>query len=431
MHSKSPVIKLFEHQLNTTLQSFPYSSDFVNSIKSPDTEIIVNFPVKLESGEVQVFQGFRVQHNNLLGPYKGGLRFAENLYLDECKALAFWMTIKTALHNLPLGGGKGGIKFDPRKFSSEDCRRIIQAYGKKLNRFIGPMTDIPAPDVGSTSQHMDWLTAQYQKQSHNLIYSCFTGKSLSFRGSQGRTHATGLGVFATIKYWFNNYFFESIQKKTYIIQGFGNVGANTYCYLQKNGAVCLALADHTGYFAIDPNYDISNNWESICGYNKEYGSLDGIDKKYDTIKRINQDTFWKIQCDVVIPAALELQITKSIAENLNCKLIAEAANGAITIEGEECLIKKNIEIIPDVLCNSGGVVVSYFEWLQNRSNDYWPLELVDQKMLDIMNKSCDQVLQIKKDNKIKATNDVTHNSNRTLVYYQALYNLATVFEIKR
>jgi len=422
MNSKTYIIDLITSQIDNVLHTFQYDSDFIKILKAHDNELIVKFPVKLDNGITEIFKGYRVQHNNWLGPYKGGLRFSEDVYLDECKALSFWMTIKCAIHNLPFGGGKGGIKYDPRKYSPSENKRITQSFCHKIANFIGPSVDIPAPDMGSNSQHMDWMTAEYQKiRNNNLIYSVFTGKSVTFRGSQGRDRATGLGVFFNIRLWYEHIFKEHLKHKSYIIQGFGNVGSWTSHYLQNAGAICYALGDHTGYYKLSKKFYEHHSFHDIQKYNTNHKSLEFIHNKFEGIEKISIHDFWKIKVDIVIPAAMELQINNEVMDLIDCRLIAEGANGPCTLEVDKICLERNIEIIPDVLCNSGGVVVSYFEWLQNLSNDYWCLEVVEKKLELLLEQTFAQFLKLKND---KAT-------NRSFVYKIGLDNLLNAYEVKK
>jgi glutamate dehydrogenase/leucine dehydrogenase len=421
MDSKTFIIDLIDKQMNAVLETFCFDADFIQILKAHNHEIIVKFPVKLDDGSTEIFKGYRVQHNNWLGPYKGGLRFAEDVYLDEFKALSFWMTIKCAIHNLPFGGGKGGIKYNPKSYSECENKRIVQAYCRKISNFIGPAIDIPAPDMGSTSKHMDWMTAEYQKISNNhLVYSIMTGKSTSFRGSQGRDRATGLGVFYNIRLWFQNIFKEKLENKTYIIQGFGNVGLWTARYLNEAGAVCQALGDYTGYYLITHRFYEVYSFADIL----KLKELKDIHMNFEGVEKIDISDFWEVKADIVIPAAMELQITEEIARKMDCRLVVEGANGPTVMEADRVFVERGIEVIPDVLCNSGGVVVSYFEWLQNRSNDYWCLEKVEDKLEEIMDKTFHEFLKIKL--------DVKHPiSNRTAVYKLGLDNLWNAYAVKR
>jgi glutamate dehydrogenase (NAD(P)+) len=444
---KELIIQLFDQQLESAVSLFKYDETFIRVLKVHDNEIIVNFPVKMDDGTTKIFKGYRIQHNNLLGPYKGGLRFDDTVYLDEFKALAFWMTIKCAIHNLPFGGAKGGIKFNPAHFSQEEQKQIVQTYCSKIFKYIGPNSDIPAPDMGSTSRHMDWMTSKYQKKSNdNLIYSTFTGKSVSFRGSEGRDRATGLGVSYMVELWFEHVLKDTIRGKTFIIQGFGNVGSWTARFLTNAGAICIGVGDFTGYYHLTSEFyqgcsgEHSNPFYEVL----KYKTLEGLDKQssFNGIVPVSVEDFWKLKTDIIIPAAMELQIDASIAETIHgdCKLIAEGANGPIDIPAEKLLASKNIEIIPDVLCNSGGVIVSYFEWLQNRTNEYWSLSVVENKLKEMLRSTflkfnCTYDAEYSKrtaEYKSNLSNlYLTKLTNRDVVYKIALDNLWNSYEIKK
>ena len=446
-NNQDRIIKLFDKQLNSAVDLFHYDDSFINVLKMHDNEIIVNFPVKLDDGTTQIFKGYRIQHNNWLGPYKGGLRFDETVYLDEFKALAFWMTIKCAIHNLPFGGAKGGIKFTPSKFSEEDQKQIVQTYCSRVYKYIGPNTDIPAPDMGSTSRHMDWMTSKYQKKSSdNLIYGAFTGKSVAFRGSEGRDRATGFGVSYMIELWFEHVLKQPLKDKTFIIQGFGNVGSWTARFLTDAGAKCVALGDYTGYYALTPAFYETRGRSGIgtssadsnpFNYVLKHKTLAGLDTTYSGIQPIKLEDFWKLKADIVIPAAMELQIDRGVAESIHadCKLVAEGANGPLDSGADDVLCSRNIQVIPDVLCNSGGVIVSYFEWLQNRTNEYWPLKRVEDKLKEMLRATffkftytMDQVKFRYRDEMPEKQKVVT---NRNIVYKMALDNLWNSYEIKK
>jgi glutamate dehydrogenase/leucine dehydrogenase len=331
------------------------------------------------------------------------------------------MTIKCAIHQLPLGGGKGGIKFNPNNYSEEDNKRIVQTYCEKIYPFIGSNIDIPAPDIGSTPKHMDWMASKYQQIcSNKLNYSSFTGKSLSFRGSECRNYATGYGVVYTIKYWYNKLYNTTLNNKTYIIQGFGNVGSWASNFMNIEGAICLAIYDHTGCYKIEPLFYQEYDFEEIIEYNTSNKSLKNIELFYKHIYIINNEDFWKIKCNIIIPAAMELQINENNVEYIDCELIAEGANGAITSEAEIILHNKNIEIIPDILCNSSGVIVSYFEWIQNKNNEYWDKDKVEKKLNKMLLKTCNNFFIIKNNNVI----------NRTQLYNIAFNYLYNYYKIK-
>lgn len=366
-------------QLEEVYKYSEISEELKLIIQHPKNEIIVNFPVKLSSGETKMFKGYRIQHNNYLGPYKGGLRFDANVTLDECKALASWMTIKCALQNIPFGGGKGGLKMNPRDYSKNDLEFISKSFCKAICNFIGQDRDIPAPDMGTNSMIMDWMTHQYQSSNFQTKHDCgtFTGKSIICGGSKGRTEATGYGVVVCYQQWCLKKGID-IKNSTYILQGFGNVGSYTAKYLEDLGATLKAVGDHTGYYKIN-----SCNIKTLINYCKEWKSLEGA----EGLEKIESSEFWSYECDVIIPAALELQINKDNALLMNCKCILEAANGPTDSDAEIILKGKNICIIPDILANSGGVLVSYFEWLQNRRHEYWSRDKVianlSEKMIEV------------------------------------------------
>ena len=340
------------------------------SFMSPQNLIGINFPIRKSDNSIEMIKGYRVQHNNALGPYKGGLRFHKDVDIDEATALATWMTIKCAVQDLPYGGGKGGLAINPRDYSASELQTISREFSARLSNYIGPEIDIPAPDVGSNSQIMDWMVDEHTKITRNIFdsKSTYTGKSLVNGGSLWREEATGYGVALCIKEALGN----DVKDKTFIVQGFGNVGSYVTKTLESYGMKLMAVGDHTGY------YDVSNLKEchsTLSELQSKQGSINAVS---DVI--LNKTQFFSTRCDVVIPCALELQIDDDIAHNLNCKFIAEGANGPIHDSAEDILKLNNITVIPDVLANSGGVLVSYFEWLQNRSGEYWEKDTVVQKM---------------------------------------------------
>lgn len=368
-------------QLKDAYKVVSLDSSLETILSEPKNEIIINFPVKLSSGKIKMFKGFRVQHNNILGAYKGGFRYHQNVSLNECKALATWMTWKCALQNLPFGGGKGGIQFDPNEYNKEDLERITRRFTHGMGSYIGPDLDIPAPDMGTNSQVMDWMMDTYcnmvplsQKQA---VKGVVTGKSVACGGTPGREEATGRGIVHCITEWAKQKKFN-LAGSTVIIQGFGNVGSHTAMILSRLGVSLIAAGDHTGYYTHPEGF----NPYKLADYIKQHKSLKG----YPYGQPIGKEEFFAVKCDLVIPAAMELQLLKKEAENLDCKVVIEAANGPTDLEAEAILEKRQIDIIPDILANSGGVVVSYFEWLQNKRAEVWDIEIVrkelERKMLD-------------------------------------------------
>lgn len=359
-------LSLVENQMLTHEES-----ETVKILKQPMNEIIVNFPVKLENGETVVLKGYRIQHNNFRGAFKGGLRFHEIVNLDECKALAGWMTIKCALQELPYGGGKGGIKFNSRDYSKEDLERISREFCNAIHNYIGSDIDIPAPDVGTNSQIMDWMTSEYNIKSAKRDMAVFTGKSVKYGGSHGRSAATGQGVTICIREyakWKN----IDLKGKTYVLQGFGNVGSYTAQLLNTLGMVCVGVGDYSGYLTSTEGFNI----HKLSDHAKAHGCIG----EYESGLKVSKEEFFQKECEFMIPAALELQITSEIANSLKCKTIVEAANGPTTHDADDVLKQKNIDILPDVLCNSGGVVVSYYEWLQNLRYETWSKEYIEKQL---------------------------------------------------
>jgi glutamate dehydrogenase (NAD(P)+) len=366
---------LAEKQLNNAFDVVSLDSSLQTILLQPKNELIIHFPVKLTSGKVVLFKGYRVQHNNILGPFKGGFRFHQDVYLDECKAMATWMTWKCALQNLPFGGGKGGVKFNPGEHNIEDLERITRRFTHSLGLNIGPDWDIPAPDMGTNAQIMDWMMDTYSNMvapiDKQAVKGVVTGKSTVCGGTPGREEATGRGIVHCITQWAKEKHFN-LAGATLAIQGFGNVGSHTAMILSRMGVSLTAVGDHTGYF-IHPEGFNPYKLAEYCRVNR---SLKG----YPGGEQISREDFFATKCDILVPAAMELQIRKNEAEQLQCKVIVEGANGPTDLEAEAVMEKRNIDLIPDILANSGGVVVSYFEWLQNKRSEFWDIADVRAKL---------------------------------------------------
>ena len=338
-------------------------------------EIIVHFPVRMDNGDIEMFTGYRVQHNDVLGPFKGGLRFHPAVDIDEVRALATWMTWKSAIIDIPFGGAKGGIQLDPRKYSINELERITRRFTFALGSNIGPDYDIPAPDLNTNPQIMAWVLDTYLStlppQERNRSVHVVTGKPIESGGSLGRNKATGQGIVFLIEQWAKDHAFD-LSRATYIVQGFGNVGGWAARLLQPYGARMVAVEDATGALfnqnGIDPN--------ALSEYARAHHGIQG----YPDAQPIDHETFFSTRADIFIPAALENQITAATAPLLNVRLVAEGANGPTDPDGDRILQEKGIDLIPDVLCNAGGVLVSYFEWLQNKRSEFWELEEVDAKL---------------------------------------------------
>jgi glutamate dehydrogenase (NAD(P)+) len=363
------------------------------ALSKTNCELVVNFPVKMDNGEVEVFNGYRVQHNNALGPYKGGLRYHIDVDIDTIRALATWMTWKTSLAGLPFGGGKGGIALDPSKYSLSELERITRRFTYALGQNIGPEYDIPAPDVNTNSQTMVWIADTFMSIQDPLNRSknihVVTGKPVDFGGLEGRDRATGYGVVVSVDFWYEQNG-DTLEDKTYIIQGFGNVGHWAAHFLKQKGANLIAVQDVFGTLfnenGIDPDDLIrfaKQNNGSIRGYNKAI--------------EIPNDMFMGVECDILIPAALGNQITEQNAADIKASVIAEGANGPIDVYGEAVLLNAGKVIIPDILCNGGGVTASYFEWLQNRNRQLWSLETVLVELESYMKRAFEKVIETAND----------------------------------
>jgi glutamate dehydrogenase (NAD(P)+) len=389
-------------------------ADHVRLILSePKNEIIVNFPVRMENGRYKLFTGYRIQHNNIMGPYKGGIRFHHDVTLEEVKALASVMTYKCALLEVPFGGAKGGIRMTPASHSRYELERITRRFVHDLGNNIGPEYDIPAPDVGTNAQTMVWMMDTYMNM-HNQIDKnaqkrIVTGKSLASGGSRGREKATGQGVVYCIQEWADERGFR-LDGCNYILQGFGNVGSHAAQIMSRLGAVLVGVQDHTGSI-----YNPQGIYpRKLIDHVNKVGGIKG----YAGAEVIDGDDFWAIESDICIPAALELQVTQEVAKKLTCQVVVEAANGPTTLAGEEVLAERGIEVIPDVMANAGGVVVSYFEWIQNKRSESWQLEEVDSRLLFMMKRAYHEMRAFAREHGV---------DNRTASFAVALKRLNAVY----
>ena len=349
-------------------------------LAQPKNEIMVHFPVRMDDGQFRLFKGYRVQHNNALGPYKGGLRFHPDVHLDDVKSLALLMTMKTSLVRVPFGGGKGGIKVDPRKHSSSEMERIVRRFTSAIAHQIGPDYDIPAPDVGSTAQHMAWITDTYAFLSEvggHQPEAVITGKPVEYGGSLGREKATGQGVVDTLIEML-----PALGMKTegmrFSLIGYGNVGSWTGRILAKLGAKLITVMDHTGAIRNDSGIDT----EALAAHVAKTGGVRDFGKGAkggpgSSADSISTEEFYKTKVDAFIPAALEQMVQEQEARWINAKVVVEGANAPTTPAGDRILNERGIEVIPAILANAGGVTVSYFEWVQNKSCVSWDAEEVD------------------------------------------------------
>jgi len=432
---KNSFLNLVQKQLNNCFTHSNISNTMRQILLQPTNEIIFNFPVKLKNGTIEMFKGYRIQHNNILGPYKGGIRFHQDIQLDEVKALASLMSIKCALQDIPFGGAKGGIEFNPINYSLTDLEKITRGYTKAINNHIGPDYDIPAPDVGTNSQIMDWIMDEYNIINNNThIKHIVTGKSPHCGGSLGRTEATGRGLGVLIHYMIQeNYPFNLIGTNGQCIlklEGFGNVGYYLSDYLnhqnkERNTYLIKYINDHTGYYKINYNgLNTIDSFNEILYFQKKHRSLQNIEniELMSSISRIDKNEYLQAPCNIFVPAALELTIQEEEAKLLNCNLIVEGSNGPISDDAEIILKNRKIPIIPDILCNSGGVVVSYFEWIQNISNESWTNEKVFDKLDNQM---------IECFTKIKDLDTNNLYNWRNLCYQYSIQNIYKVYSSRK
>ncbi len=401
-------------QFNETADAMNLHPSVRKILSITNNEIMVHFPVKLDNGNVEIFTGYRVQHNNVLGPYKGGLRYHPTVDVEDARALAMWMTWKTALAGLPYGGAKGGIKIDPRNYSLGELERITRRFTYALGDNISPEHDIPAPDVNTNEQTMAWMADTYMSTKSPAVRSMnrhvVTGKPVGFGGLEGRDRATGFGVYLSLRLSYDK-IGETLAGKKFIVQGFGNVGFWASHFLVNDGAILISAQDAHATLYSEQGIDVEKLYEH-CKPRK--GSIQG----FEGAAEIDPSLFFGIDCDILIPAALGNQITSSNAFKIKAKIIAEGANGPTDIEGEKILLSNNVTIIPDILCNSGGVIGSYFEWLQNRNGEVWHLDEVMQR---IEKKFTENFL------KVYSIAQEANKDYRTAAYILALSRIETAY----
>ena len=357
-------------------------ADVQEILRKPRRILSVNFPVKMDDGRILLYQGFRCQHNNALGPYKGGIRFHPNVTIEEVKALSMWMTWKCAVAGVPFGGAKGGVTVNPKQLSRDELERLSRSFFSIISEIVGPYRDIPAPDVYTDSQTMAWFMDEYSKFEKNNAFAVVTGKPIIIGGSLGRDAATGRGVAVTIEEAARHLKMD-LKKSTCAIQGFGNVGSWAHQFLEEAGVKIVAVSDSRGGV-----YKKTGLWfNDVAAYKKKTGSIINLPEA----ENITNEELLELDVDILVPAALEDVITEKNAGSIKAKLVAEGANGPTTPEADDILFKNDITMIPDILANSGGVSTSYLEWVQNLQHLYWSAEEVDQRLKTIMTKAFAEV----------------------------------------
>jgi glutamate dehydrogenase (NAD(P)+) len=371
-----------QHQFDLAAERLNLDPGLRKVLREPRREFTVHFPVKMDDGTVEVFTGYRVQHNLGRGPAKGGIRYHQDVTLDEVKALAMWMTWKCAVVGIPYGGGKGGVQVDPKKLSKRELEGLTRRFATELSVLIGPEKDIPAPDVNTNAQVMAWIMDTYSMHQGYTVPGVVTGKPISLGGSEGRNEATARGAVYCIEEAAPRLGLD-LDASTVVVQGFGNAGSIAALLLAEIGARVIAVSDSTGGIHAPGGLDV----KAVVNWKAEHGTVRGFPGARDVT---NQELL-TIECDILVPAALEKQIHADNAPRIRARLIAEAANGPTTPDADRILHERGIFLIPDILCNAGGVTVSYFEWVQDLNRDHWTESVVNAKLREIMVKAFGEV----------------------------------------
>jgi len=410
MSNTTGAYEIAMQQLDIVAEKVRLSQDIVGQLRQPRRIVIVSIPVRMDDGRIETFTGYRVQHNIWRGPCKGGIRYHPAVTLDEVKALAFWMTWKCAVLDLPFGGAKGGVTCNPKEMSKRELERLTRRYTAMILDEIGPHKDIPAPDVNTDAQTMAWIMDTYSTIKGYTVQEVVTGKPVELGGSLGREQATGRGVAICTRETCGK---KALQLKnaSVVVQGFGNVGFNAAKILSDWGAKIVAISDSSGG-SYNPD---GINVTAITEHKRKTGSVVGF-KNSD---QVTNEEILELPCDILVPAALENQITKENAERIRARIVAEGANGPTTPDADEVLHQKGVFVIPDILANAGGVTVSYYEWVQNLNRDSWTEEQVNRRLEDKMRSGFSDVYEI-------AEREKTHM--RTAAYILGAQRLSDAFQ---
>lgn len=395
-----------QRQFDIAADLLDLNSGLRKILRVPQRELSVSFPVKMDDGSIQVYNGYRVQHNIIRGPAKGGIRFHPAVDLDEVRALAMWMTWKCAAVNVPYGGAKGGVIVDPKTLSQGELERLTRRYAIEISPIIGPEKDIPAPDVNTTPQIMAWIMDTISMQRGYTVPAVITGKPVNVGGSHGRTEATARGLLFTLRAAADHLRLSLAQSKA-VIQGFGNVGAISAKLLYDLGVKIIAVSDSRAAIVNQNGLDIP----AVLAYKAANGTLAG----YPEADALSSEELLELPCDILIPAALENQITAANADKIKARLICEGANGPITPDADVILFDKGAMVLPDILANAGGVTVSYFEWVQGLQQLFWTEREVNARLEEVMITAFQEVLKIAQERKV---------SMRTATYLVAVDRVA-------
>jgi glutamate dehydrogenase (NAD(P)+) len=381
---QSPVNEMALAQFDLAAATLNLDANVRARLERPDRALILSVPTRMDDGSIHVFTGYRVQHNDVLGPFKGGIRYHPDVNLGEISALAMWMTWKCSLVGLPFGGAKGGIACDPTKLSRKETQGMTRRYTAEILNFIGPQMDIPAPDMGTNEQVMAWIMDTYSQHKGHAVPGIVTGKPVDIGGTLGRKEATGRGLVYVIRQAANHLGTE-LQKCGALIQGFGNVGLVTARELARIGVRVVGVSDRSGGIYNSKGLPI----DDVIRYKERNRRLEG----FSEADKVSGKEFLELPCDILIPSATEMQITQENAARLKCRILAEGANGPTTLEADELLRDKGVLVIPDILANAGGVIVSYFEWVQDLQNFFWTEDEVNKKLNEMLTRTFHEVLE--------------------------------------
>ena len=407
-------LESMNRRFDAAVEVLGLDKQFANVLRVPDKVVMANIPVTMDDGTIQVFEGYRVVHSDHLGPSKGGIRYSMDVNLDEVKALAAWMTWKCAIVNIPYGGAKGGIKCNPRAMSKGELERLTRAYTVSMKEVFGPESDIPAPDMGTGPQEMAWIVDEYSKIKGQNSWAVVTGKPIVLGGSLGRVEATGRGVMVSTRSALAKMGIKPTEA-TCVVQGFGNVGSKAAKLIEQMGVKIIAISDISGGYYSADGIDVNAAIEYVA--NSETRTLEG----FAGVEKVSNAELLELECTVLVPAAMEDQITPENAHNIKAKLIVEGANGPTTAEADSILDEKGILVVPDILANAGGVTVSYFEWVQNRLGYYWTEERV--------NRRADRAMKLAFDN-IYAASERYNINMRLAAYVVALDKVSTTLKLR-
>ena len=413
-HDELNVYQSAEARFEIAAQKLGLEDGLYRYLKHPSKEITVYIPVARDNGQLEVFIGYRVLHNNVRGPGKGGIRFAPDVSIDEVRALAAWMTWKCAVVNIPFGGAKGGVICDPSKLSKSELERITRRYTAELSEWLGPERDIPAPDIGTNEQTMAWVMDTYAMHVRQATTAVVTGKPLELGGSQGRKEATGRGVMICCDRALERFKMQREGCRV-IVQGFGNVGSQGALLMHAAGYKIVGLADIHGGLYNEKGFDIPKVYDWVYTQKKKLQDFPDGGEKVSA-----QEVLFR-PCDVLVPAATENQITTQNAHRVDCRILCEGANGPTTSYADAIIQEKDIFVIPDILGNAGGVTVSYFEWVQDRQGFFWREREVNERLQDVMEHSFDQVVRYRESHKV---------NNRIAAYMVAIDRVAQALRLR-